>query len=294
MKHFKSITSKLAFVLVFTVAVAIAADAPKLTFKFTKNNVPGAQQTFAEGINNAGVTVGQYQDTSGVLHGYILNGKMLTKLDVPNGTGTSANGLPYNGAITVVGGYTNHAGASVGFLYKKGKFTDITGPTGAVDALAAWINDKEEIVGWYEDSHVRWHGFRLKGKTYKTLDVPGATTTYAEAINNKGYIVLAWWDSSGVEHSSLYNGKTYKTIDVPFTGARASQANGINNEDDIVYYWADSSGLGHGALLQAGKYYKFDHPKAVETYGDGINDNRTISGGYQAHNGLFSGIKATY
>ena len=44
----------LALVLVFTVVAATAADAPPLTFKFTKNSVPGARQTLAEGINNAG------------------------------------------------------------------------------------------------------------------------------------------------------------------------------------------------------------------------------------------------
>jgi len=114
MKNYKSITFMLALVLLFIVAAATAADAPKLTFKFTKNNVPGATQTAPEGINNAGVTVGQYWDSNNIAHGYILNGKKLTTLDDPNGNNTYASGLPYNGAITVVGYYTDSAGAYVG------------------------------------------------------------------------------------------------------------------------------------------------------------------------------------
>ena len=285
----------LAFVLLFIIAVATAANAPELTFKFTKNNVPGAKQTEAEGINNAGVTVGQYWDSNNVPHGYILKGKKLTKLDDPNGSNTIASDLPYNGAIKVVGWYTNSAGADVGFLYddKTKQFTDIPGPPGTRALEAGWINDKGEIVGYYEDSSLHGHGFLLQGRKYKTLDVPGAVSTTADGINNKGDILLLWWNSSGVEHSYLYKDKKYIPIDVP--GATNSQANGINNEDDIAYWWDDSSGRYHGALLHGGKYYKFDYPKAYGTYADGINDKHTISGGYEAkRGGPWSGFKATY
>ena len=50
-------------VLLFVIA-ATAADAPTLTFKFTTVRVPGAL-TSVEGINNAGVIVGQYQAGKG-------------------------------------------------------------------------------------------------------------------------------------------------------------------------------------------------------------------------------------
>jgi len=290
----------LAFVLLLIVAVATAADAPQLKFKFTKNNVPGAKQTSPLGINNVGVTVGQYQDTSGVWNGYILNGNNLITLDDPNGSNTYASGLPYNGPITVVGYYTNSAGAYVGFQYKSGTFTDILGPTGAIASAALGINDKKEIVGAYEDSSHVWHGFLLKGTKYTPLDVPGHVGIQAQGINNKGDIVLAWSDSSGVIHSSLYMGKKYYLIDVPFPGAVGSWVSAINNEDDIVFYWWMSIGRYHGALCtmcdsKGRKYYKFDYPKALQTYGGGINDRHTISGGYQPHNTAFySGYKATY
>jgi len=295
MKNYKSTTFMLAFVLLFIVAAAIAADGPQLKFKFTQNNVPGAQQTFAYGINNAGVTVGQYEDTSGIWHGYILNAKKkLTTLDDPKGSNTMAVDLPYNGVIPVVGRYTNSAGAYVAFRYKKGQFTDIPGPTGATASEAIGINDKGEIVGWYEDSSYQYHGFLLQGTNYTTLDVPGAARTYAAGINNKGHIVLYWYNSGGVAHSSLYKDNKYIPIDVP--KAKNSIAEGINNEGDVAFWYGGNFACGYSALLHGGEYYKFNYPKARTSYAEGINDKHTISGSYAAENcaGPYWGYKATY
>jgi len=293
MKSCKSILFSLGSLLVLAVA-AHAADAPPLTFKFYKANVPGALQTFTGDINNAGVTVGQYEDKNKVFHGFILSGKKLTTLNDPKGTNTLVNGIQYNGT-GVVGAYTNSAGNSVGFLYKNGKFKDIPGPSGATAASASSINDKGVIVGYYVDSGGVQHGFRLTGTTYKTLDVPGAIGTGADGINNKGNMVLFWVDSNGNGESSIsYNGgKTYKTINVP--DAVYSAASDLNNECDVAYEWVDSSGGVHGALLHEGKYYKFDYPKAVITYAGGINDKNSLVGGYEAKsNGPFSSYRATF
>ena len=168
MKDYKSIMFILAFALAFA-ATAIAADAPKLTFKFSNANVPGALQTISFGVNNAGITVGQYEDKATLLHGYILNGKKLTKLDDPKGTSTACFSLNPNGAMAVVGYYISSKGNAVGFLYQKDKFTDIPGPAGAKSSDASPINDSGAIVGSYTDSSNVTHGFPLKGTTYKNL-----------------------------------------------------------------------------------------------------------------------------
>lgn len=300
MKNYRSITSMLAFVLVFAVVAATAADAPKLKFKFFTHNVPDALQTYANGINNAGVTVGIYQDTSKVWHGYILKGKDVTTLDDPNAPPetTNAEYINYNGAIKVVGFYSNSARTHMGFLYEKGTFTDIPGPAGAISSEANGINDKKEIVGDYIDSSGVMHGFLLKGTEYTTLDVPGASTI-AWQVNNKDRIVLSNWYSPA--HTYIYNVKTkkfQKIKDVP--GAVNSYGTGLNNEGDISFFWDDSSGKRHGALCpecasKNRKYYKYDYPKAVWTLGAGINDKQTIVGTYQAQtNGPYSGYKATF
>jgi len=189
MKNWKSMICLLAFAVV----AATAADAPPLTFKFSKASVPGATSTSAGGINNAGMSVGLYTDSAGVGHGYILKGKSLTTLDDPKaayGT-TGASNIQYNGAA-VVGTYTNSAGVLVGFLYKGGKYKDIPGPKGNLGTSANAINDAGDIVGNYTDSAGAVRGFLLKAGKYKTLNVPGATATVATGVSNKDVIVLYW------------------------------------------------------------------------------------------------------
>lgn len=296
MKNGKTIASILGFVLVIMIA-ATAADAPKLTFKLTKANVPGAIETRPGGVNNAGVTVGQYEDSSMVFHGYILSGKKLTTLDDPKGTNTYATNIQYNGT-NVVGFYISSSGYQVGFLYDGKTFTDITGPAGSVEAGASAINDKGAIVGFYSLDHIERHGLLLEGKTYTTLDVPGATYfTYAQGINNLGTIVVYWVDSSLTLQSSLTKnkGKTFRSINVPHVGTSGSACQDINNENDVVYQWFYSGNLFHSALLHEGRYYKFNYPKAVNTYASGINDKQTIVGWYQTTNGgPRSGYRATF
>ena len=154
MKTDKLMLCVIALMLPFTIAAATAADAPKLTFKFTKVDIPGALETHTNGVNNAGVMVGSYRNQRSE-HGYILDGKKLTKLDVPKSqqNSTIANGLNPNGAISVVGVYNTPDGVPFGFLYKNGKYTDIPGPEGALQSSANSINDNGAIVGWYVDSN---------------------------------------------------------------------------------------------------------------------------------------------
>jgi hypothetical protein len=100
MKNCKSI---LCVVLGFALACAIAAtaaDAPKLTFTFSKANVPGTMQTGPSGINNAGVMVGEYVDKNSVSHGYILSGKKLTTLDDPGPATQLASPIQFTSALT--------------------------------------------------------------------------------------------------------------------------------------------------------------------------------------------------
>jgi uncharacterized membrane protein len=299
MKNCKSILCVLAFALAFTVVAAIAADAPPLTFTFTKASVPGATVTSPGGINNAGMSVGGYLDSSGVGHGYILKGKKVTTLDDPNAKAGSTGGsnIQYNGTA-VVGAYTNSAGVGVGYMYKGGKYTDIPGPTGNIGTSANAINDSGEIVGNYTDSAGVIHGFLLKGGKYTTLTVSGGLGTVATGINNKGTIVAYYFvNSTGTLGSVMTtnNGKSFKKINVPGAGALGSGPLDINNENDVCYEYFDSAGVYHGALLHAGKYYKFNYPKAYETYGGGLNDKSMVAGGYIPTKGAaMQGFNATF
>lgn len=87
MKDCKAVLRVLAVVLACA-CIATAADAPKLTFKFTTlKGVPKAQQTSMYGINNDDVLVGSYLDQVGIEHGvrWDPKDKKFTTIDDPKG-----------------------------------------------------------------------------------------------------------------------------------------------------------------------------------------------------------------
>ena len=297
MSNYQRYSTRAVFGLLFSlVLTAAAANAPTLSFKFSEVQVPGAKQTYVSKINNSGVIVGGYQDSASVSHGFILDGKKFTTINVPKGTNTTVDGINLNGAMQIVGSYTNSAGRNTGFLYKDGHYSDILGPKGSGASSAVGINDDGEIVGSYLGSNGVTFGYVLTKKGYTTLNIFMAQITVASGINDKGKVVFSSVDGlSGVMTAYRYDIKTkeQKKIDVP--GASGSAATDINSAGDVTYQWLDSNSQSHCALLLDGKYYKFDDPKSSYDWADGINDHSTIVGSYEpVSSGSFLGYKATY
>jgi probable HAF family extracellular repeat protein len=75
-------------------------------YTFTTLDDPSATfGTTASGINNMGQIVGQYGDSSGHAHGFLLSGGIYTTLDDPSATfGTTASGINDMGQIVVQSG----------------------------------------------------------------------------------------------------------------------------------------------------------------------------------------------
>lgn len=91
---------------------------------FTKINFPGAEQTFAQGINDGGAIVGSYESAS-QFHGFLyLNGEWAT-IDYPNARSTTLNGISNAGVIVGRSSASKHGTA---FLYQNGAFKVITVP----------------------------------------------------------------------------------------------------------------------------------------------------------------------
>ena len=292
---FRSTIHAAGLTLLLAVATS-AADAPKLNFKFSSVKVPGAKSTFTTGINNAGVMVGSYQDSSGVYHGYILKGGQVTTLDVPHGTNTTVGNIKPNGAMEIVGDYTNAAGRDLGFLYKDGHYTAIRGPKGSTASAANAINDDGEIVGSYRAPNGVTEGYLLTKRGYTSFNLSMSQINVASGINDKGKLV--YWSVNGIfgtTTSYLYDVQTQQSTEIDVPGATDSLAEDINNEGDVTFEWLDPAGMAHGALLHAGKYYKFEYPKSPSGFATGLNDRNTLVGAYEAvSGGPFAGFKATY
>lgn len=120
--------------------------------------------TFAHGVNDSGVVVGFYLDTS--YHGFV---------DTTNGSSDSISVVNYPGAVAtfiygindagvMVGTYKDALGVYHGFIYSNGSFASYdyassnNGPA-AVDTYFAGINDSGQIVGWFFGSDGVNHAF---------------------------------------------------------------------------------------------------------------------------------------
>jgi probable HAF family extracellular repeat protein len=102
-------------------------------------------------------------------------------------------------------------------------------------AVASGINDSGQIVGNYQDSNGKFHGFLYSNGIWTTLDDPsaGAEGTLAQGINDFGQIVGYYFDSSGVEHGFIYSSGTWITLDDP-AAVNGTAAYGINDWGQIV------------------------------------------------------------
>jgi uncharacterized membrane protein len=130
--------------------------------------MPGAQYTWAGGINDAGVIVGWYQ-LDGGYQGFVDDAGSFTTINYPGYVGnTYLNGINDSGLI--LGGYGTPVTINSvyyewpqGFLYSAGTFSTIDAPFGDVEVTNPMaINNKGEIVGGYVDGEGMTYGFYLK------------------------------------------------------------------------------------------------------------------------------------
>ena len=162
---------------------------------FTQYEFQGLPGTYINAINDNGVFVGNYYDSSTkLLVGFISNGKTISygssgtslssindngnivgwagsigiqatlagkvvkTFQYPGAVSTSAFGI--NISKEVVGVYTDSSGVTHGFLYKGGKYTELPNPPGAASDVTYWgINDSGQLSGSYVDSNNNWWGF---------------------------------------------------------------------------------------------------------------------------------------
>jgi len=178
-------------------------------------------------------------------------------------------------------------------------YTTINDPFTTVQNTAAYgINDKGQIVGYYQNSSYTFEGFLYSSGTYTTLYDPSATFdggTSADGINDKGQIVGYYGNDSGA-HGFLYNHGHYVTLN-DLHGTKGTFANGINDNGQIVGYYLDSNGVEHGFIYDrlTHTYKTLNDPFAGTENGEGteaqgINDKGQIVGSYIDSKGAVHGF----
>jgi probable HAF family extracellular repeat protein len=129
---------------------------------FSAIEAPGATETSADGINDAGLIVGAYTTgggftTGGVQHGFLDAGGIFTTIVVPGASATQAFGI--NSAGEIVGWFDDATGRH-GFLDVGGVFTTIDAPAAGGITEAYGINDGGQVSGRFNiDNSLNFNGF---------------------------------------------------------------------------------------------------------------------------------------
>ena len=92
------------------------------------------QGTLPEGINNAGVVVGNYYDSNGVNHGFIDHNGRFTTVDAPGAGTASGQGttiFAINDEGVLVGYYVDASGLGHTFVDRSGIFFEFEAPGAA-------------------------------------------------------------------------------------------------------------------------------------------------------------------
>jgi probable HAF family extracellular repeat protein len=135
------------------------------------------------GVNDAGLVVGSYIDSSNNEHSFLYNA------NTQQFSTDYYSLIPYsiNGTGQVVGVFGTGS-----LLYSNGSYTPIAFPS-ALGTTATGINNNGQIVGYYIDSSNVFHSFLydLNNGVYTSFDYPGApaSTTTAAGINDQRQIV---------------------------------------------------------------------------------------------------------
>jgi uncharacterized membrane protein len=286
MARFHLLTAAAAAVL------ALAASPVRAqTYTFTSVMYSQGVSTGLQAINAKGVSVGNYSDSDGNLHCFILDKTKYTFLNAPGAQQTNCWGINKSGEVV---GDTITGNAEVAFIYAKHKFTTLPLPDSSNGAVAYGINDAGTIVGTYVDSANNQHGFTYSATSTTSFDVPGAFATAGIAINAKGELTVQAYDSDGNAYSYLLSNGAYLSLNFP--QSQATYVHSINDAGLIAMGWVDTNGQEHGGVLNTadGIYYNVDYPGSGYTEIRGINSKEAIVGSYAMPNQQMSqGFTAT-
>jgi hypothetical protein len=286
----------LRFLAICMIGTAFATSSIASAQTYTTIDYPGATLTFLlGGPNPKGTSVGQYNDTSGVAHGFTFDSRgVFTSFDPPGSTSTTPNFINPKGVI--VGSYNDAANVSHGFVLDKGQYTTIDFP-GAAGTTLTGLNPSGVMSGFTCSDPACGstgapsinHSFIVsKAGSFSTFDPPNATGgSQTSTITPSGEVVGAYTDGSGVRHGYvLYHGMFFTTN---FPGATFTFDGGVNPEGNIVGAYRNGS-VQHSFLLSGGVFTSFDPPGAVASDATGINPAGIIVGLYLDSAGALHGF----
>ncbi len=278
-----------AALLASTAALAAAAPAPTYTFRTFR--APNAGSTILEAVNNGGSILAQVT-TSGSSACSVHQGPASTAIADPNAPSMSTVCLGLGNGNVVVGYYqapNQPAGASVGFVYRKGAYIDFVVPAASPQMGGTQLNAVSSnglIAGTYSDAMGFQHVFTTRGSptALHAYEVAGQHYLLAVGVNNAGSLVLQNFGSNGLSYSgSFYHAAgTQGFVQINYPGSVQDVCHNVNNNGEVACHYADSQGLQHGFIYYgATNTYSANIDAPTSTGGTllfGINDSGRVVG----------------
>ena len=214
---------------------------------FATYDVPNSLTFGFYGLNNAGQTVGFYQDANEISHGVIVQDGELTQFDFPRAAETEIFGVSESGLL--IGDIFDADGAIHGFVGSE-QF-DVPGAT---ITYADDMNAAGSLVGSYVDTDRVYHGYiRHADGSFTTFDFPGMLSNleylFVNAINDAGVIVFRAKEFDSLERTyvRLPDG-TLKQLKFP--GSVTTVARDIDGKGQIIGYYDALDGRRYGFIAK--------------------------------------------
>ena len=173
---------------------------------FSTYDVPDSLSIDFYGLNNAGQTVGFFQDMSEVAHGVVLQDGELTQFEFPGAAETEISGVSEAGQL--IGDIFDAAGAIHGFVGDE-QF-DVPG---AMTTYADNMNAAGTLVGSYVDADGIYHGYmRGADGSFTTFDTTGNLSNlenlFVNAISDAGVILFRAKEVKTMSNALMSSGRT--------------------------------------------------------------------------------------
>jgi hypothetical protein len=273
------------FGLLFYSQELVQAQLAQAQYTFEEIIVPGATEASANG-NSTHEIAGDFTDSNGVTHGFILSNGVFTTVDVdfPDAKLTQINGINAPGRFAGTYSETGNLATNArGYFSSKGDFVTIH-PPGSSRTQVGFLNAQGEVVGAFRDNTAsqKRRSFIWKDGHFTIFNVPGDDPgpggTIAFGINDKGETVGNYLE--GGLNKGFFRSKKGEFTKFEVPGALLTIAEGINNAGTIVGVYVAADESIHGFILRNGIFETVDVPGAIETQVFSINSKDEIVGLY--------------
>lgn len=229
----------------------------------------GSGGTVIQGLNNKGVSAGNYFDHNGAFRGFLrATDGTIAKFDDSlggSGAGQGTNPIGINGKGEVSGIVFDSNDVAHGFIRSADgeTFTNFDVPGAGTDpfqgTLGLEIEDNEWLTGAYIDSNFVSHGFlrRPDGGIIAPIDPPGMGKNPGQGVIGVEHLEKGWAVGEYVDADDVVRGFVCKKCEtdsrkiVEFAPPGAADTLNVissNREHKVVGSFHDESGLRHGFI----------------------------------------------